>query len=75
MNLKDFKVMAWAMHIADEYDCVPDVDKIDDVCDIFGDGARDWYVLAMTKYCGYSHLDISSLLGRSLRNVEISIDN
>ena len=73
MDLKDFKIMAWAMQIANEYDAVPDISQLDDVCDVFGDEVRDWYEVAIQKYCGYSYSDIASLLGRALRNLEISL--
>lgn len=73
MDLKDLKIMAWAMQIANEYDAVPDLSRLDDVCDVFGDEDRGWYELAIQKYCGYSYLDVSSMLGRTVRDLEIPL--
>lgn len=63
-HIRDLKIIAWAMSMANEMDAVPEKDRIDRVCELFGPENRELYLDAISRYSGYSYNDITRIMNQ-----------
>lgn len=68
-KLNELKAMGWAMALANEFDYVPDMTRVDYVCELFGDEHREMYIAAISNYEASSLSDLTRIVMETLKHL------